>query len=132
MLQVYKILNDGRNMYPDKFLELNIRAGRKNSLKLFKRRTDRDIYKYSFTSRVVNQPSLDLNSSIQLVNDLVSSKLDYCNSLFYGLPDTSIKRLQRVQNSLARVIFFLLLKDLTISLPPLQTSLTFNSYENKI
>src|SRR5881296_1323822 len=28
-----------------------------------------------------------------------------CNSLFYGLPDTSIKRLQRVQNSLARVIF---------------------------
>src|SRR5437899_13030576 len=24
---------------------------------------------------------------------------------FYGLPDTSIKRLQRVQNSLARVIF---------------------------
>src|SRR5881296_1092768 len=51
------------------------------------------------------RPSLDLNSSIQLANALVSSKLDYCNSLFYGLPDTSIKRLQRVQNSLARVIF---------------------------
>ena len=49
------------------------------------------------------RPSLDLNSSIQLA--LVSSKLNYCNSLFYGLPDTSIKRLQRVQNSLARVIF---------------------------
>src|SRR3989442_3057679 len=51
------------------------------------------------------RPSLDLNSSIQLANALVSSKLDYCNSLFYGLPDTSIKGLQRVQNSLARVIF---------------------------
>jgi len=25
--------------------------------------------------------------------------------VFYGLPDTSIKRLQRVQNSLARVIY---------------------------
>src|SRR3989441_8582630 len=51
------------------------------------------------------RPSLDLNASIQLANDLIPSKLDYCNSLFYGLPDTSIKRLQRVQNSLARVIF---------------------------
>src|SRR5207247_7530735 len=50
------------------------------------------------------RPSLDLNSSIQLANALVSSKLDYCNSLFYGLPDTSIKRLQRVQNTLARVV----------------------------
>src|SRR5437899_12008107 len=58
MLQVYKILNDGKNMYPDKFLELNIRAGRKNSLKLFKRRTDRDIYKYSFTPRVVTLVTL--------------------------------------------------------------------------
>ena len=32
------------------------------------------------------------------------SKIDYCNSLLYGLPDTSIIRLQRVQNSLARVV----------------------------
>src|SRR3989442_703761 len=50
-------------------------------------------------------PSLDLISSIQLANAIVSSKLDYCNSLFYGLADTSIQRLQRVKNSLARVIF---------------------------
>ena len=34
----------------------------------------------------------------------VSSKLDYCNSLLYNLPDSSINRLQRVQNSLARVV----------------------------
>src|SRR2546425_4539198 len=53
MLQVYKILNDGKNMYPDKFSELIIRAGWKNSLKLFKRRTDRNLYKY--ISRVVNR-----------------------------------------------------------------------------
>ena len=51
------------------------------------------------------RPSLDLNSAIQLANALVSSKLDYCNSLFYGLPDISIKPLQRIQNSLARVMF---------------------------
>ena len=48
--------------------------------------------------------SLDLNSAIMLANSLVSSRLDYCNSLFNGLPKSSIKRLQRVQNSLARVV----------------------------
>jgi Reverse transcriptase (RNA-dependent DNA polymerase)/Endonuclease-reverse transcriptase len=49
--------------------------------------------------------SLDTNSAIVLANSLVSSKLDYCNSLYYGLPAASLDKLQRVQNSLARVIF---------------------------
>lgn len=49
--------------------------------------------------------SLDLNSTIILANSLVSSKLDYCNSLYYGLPQSSLSRLQCVQNSLARVVF---------------------------
>ena len=35
---------------------------------------------------------------------LVSSKLDYCNSLFYNIPGKDIARLQRVQNCLARVV----------------------------
>jgi hypothetical protein len=48
--------------------------------------------------------SLDSNSAIILANSLVSSKLDYCNSLFYGLPASSLNRLQRVQNALARVV----------------------------
>ena len=48
--------------------------------------------------------SLDLNSSKLLANALISSRLDYCNSLLYNLPNTSINRLQRVQNSLARVV----------------------------
>ena len=47
---------------------------------------------------------IDLNSSILFASALVSTKLDYCNSLLYNLPDTSINRLQRVQNSLARVV----------------------------
>ena len=51
------------------------------------------------------RPSLDTNSAVLLANALVSNKLDYCNSLFYNLPDTSIDRLQLVQNSLARFVF---------------------------
>ena len=48
--------------------------------------------------------SLDTSSAIFLANSLVSSKLDYCNSLLYGLPSSSLDRLQKVQNSLARVV----------------------------
>ena len=48
--------------------------------------------------------SLDHSSALLLANSLVSMKLDYCNSLLYGLPKTSLNRLQRVQNSLARVV----------------------------
>jgi len=50
------------------------------------------------------RPSLDVNSTKLLANALVSTKLDYCNSLFYNLPDTTLNRLQLVQNSLARVV----------------------------
>ena len=50
------------------------------------------------------RPCLDLNSTTIIANSLVSTKLDYCNSLYYGLPESSITRLQRVQNSLARVV----------------------------
>ena len=35
---------------------------------------------------------------------LVTSRLDYCNSLLYGTSKASIGRLQRVQNDLARVV----------------------------
>ena len=48
--------------------------------------------------------SLDRKTCILLANALVSSQLDYCNSLYYDLPKSSIHRLQVVQNSLARAI----------------------------
>ena len=47
---------------------------------------------------------IDHNSAVLLANSLVSSKLDYCNSLYYGLPNNSLHRLQLVQNSLARAV----------------------------
>ena len=48
------------------------------------------------------RPLLDLNTSVLLVNALVSSRLDYCNSLFLSLNDFELRRLQLVQNSLCR------------------------------
>ena len=35
---------------------------------------------------------------------VVSTRLDYCNSLLYGVTDCNINKLQRVQNSLARLV----------------------------
>ena len=46
---------------------------------------------------------LDLKTSVLLANALVSSRLDYCNSLL-SLTDFELRRLQLVQNSLCRVV----------------------------
>ncbi len=39
-----------------------------------------------------------------LVHNYVISKLDYCNSLYYGLPNYLLKELQLVMNRAARLI----------------------------
>ena len=39
-----------------------------------------------------------------LVNAFVTSRLDFCNSLLYGLKGNQLQKLQRVQNAAARVI----------------------------
>ena len=35
---------------------------------------------------------------------IVGSRLDYCNSLYAGMSETNFDKLQRVQNTLARVV----------------------------
>ena len=47
---------------------------------------------------------LDPQTAKCVVNALVLSRLDYCNSLFVGLPGDLLKRLQHVQNSAARTV----------------------------
>ena len=39
-----------------------------------------------------------------LVHAFVSSRIDYCNSLLYGLPTNQLQKIQRVQNAAARVV----------------------------
>ena len=48
--------------------------------------------------------NLDRESCEKLVHAFVTSKLDSCNSLLIGLPEAEIAKLQRVQNSAARLI----------------------------
>lgn len=47
---------------------------------------------------------LSLENAKTLAVALVSSRLDYCNSLLYGSAQKYLNKLQRVQNSLARVV----------------------------
>ena len=48
---------------------------------------------------------LTAQSTKTLIHAFVSSHLDYCNALLFGLPKYQIDRLQKVQNAAARVIF---------------------------
>ena len=48
--------------------------------------------------------ALDTKSIISIVNSFVVSKIDYCNSLLYGITAANYKRLQKLQNTAARLI----------------------------
>ena len=44
------------------------------------------------------------SAAIIFANAFIHSRIDYCNSLFFGLPKYSINRLQKIQNSDARIV----------------------------
>ena len=50
------------------------------------------------------QPYLSQSAAARLVAAMVISRLDYCNSVFIGLPADQIARLQRVQKNTARLV----------------------------
>jgi len=60
----------------------------------------------SFALRKIGQVRkyLDQASAEKLVHAFVSSRLDCCNSILYGLPDYEIAKLQHVQNTAARIV----------------------------
>ena len=47
---------------------------------------------------------LSNDSCAQLIHSLVTVRLDYCNSILYGLPHNSLYRLQKIQNTAARIL----------------------------
>ena len=47
---------------------------------------------------------LTTNATKSLVHAYVTSRIDYGNSLLYGLPKKSIKKIQKVQNMAARIV----------------------------
>jgi len=50
------------------------------------------------------RPVLDFTTAQFIGTYFVHSRLDYCNSLHYGLPKIQLNRLQHIQNSLARAV----------------------------
>ena len=50
----------------------------------------------------------------QLINSLISSRLEYCNYLRYGMPEYDISRLQNNKNSAARILILKMLRWLPV------------------
>jgi len=64
-----------------------------------------------------------------LIGALVLSKLDYCNSVLFGLPANLVQRLRSVQNAAARLIFRIRWSELQNTLH--QRSSDFTGCESK-
>ena len=50
------------------------------------------------------RPLLTLESTKMVALGIVATRLDYCNSLLYGMSSHNLRKLQVTQNALARVV----------------------------
>ena len=48
---------------------------------------------------------LSVDTAALLANSMISSRIDYCNSLLYGLNKYNVAKLQKIQNALCRIVF---------------------------
>ena len=55
-------------------------------------------------SLMLIQSSLPRDVAQSVACAIIGSRLDYCNSLYYGMSNTNFQRLQRVQNAAARIV----------------------------
>ena len=60
---------------------------------------------------------LDRESTEAIIHAFVTTNLDYCNAILYGLPKVLLNRLQLVQNRAARIVTFTkIYEHITVSL----------------
>ena len=71
----------------------------KNHLKHVKSSVIGNIINISRISKYLDKPSI-----MKLVHGLVLSKIDFCNSIFYDLPDCDLRSLQLLINSAVRLV----------------------------
>ena len=48
---------------------------------------------------------LSMETAVLLANSMISSRIDYCNSLLYGVNKYNVAKLQKIQNALCRIVF---------------------------
>ena len=58
---------------------------------------------------------LSVDTAALLANSMIGSRLDYCNSLLYGVSKYNVAKLQKIQNALSRIVFRL---DITSHVTP--------------
>ena len=59
---------------------------------------------YSVSLAWHRKNSEPFDATAQLFHALITSRLDFCNSILYNLPNKQIDRLQRIQNQAARML----------------------------
>ena len=61
-------------------------------------------YMHLSNVRKIRNMLTDEAASRQLIYSFITSRIDYCNSILYGMPDTILSDLQRIQNTAARIL----------------------------
>ena len=87
------------NVVKDLGIDIDNKLSMKNQVLKTVKVCNHHIRNISFIRKYLNQNTLKT-----LINSHVMSRLDYCNSIYYGLPNYQLKKLQNVQNRAARLI----------------------------